>query len=787
MHRAKSSLSASCVLLTLGLLAGVPAWAGGEAAVPARPPALQQRIDAALAARGPGYRPRTRHRLPDGRPRHTNRLILEDSPYLLQHAHNPVDWFAWGEEAFAKARREGKPIFLSIGYSTCHWCHVMEEESFEDPEIARLLNEHFVAIKVDRETRPDLDHVYMTAVRLLSGRGGWPMTALLTPRGKAFHGGTYFPPDDLARLLGQAQRAWSEARAEVEADAARVADVVEAVMAVRAEAAEIDARLAAETARHLLQTHDPLQGGFGDAPKFPNEPLLALWLDQARRGADPAVLAALETDLSAMAAGGIHDQAGGGFHRYATDHEWLVPHFEKMLYNQAQLARLYVGAWRLSGRAEYARVARRALDFVLREMAAPQGGFHAALDADSEGGEGRYYLWTPAEIRQVLNAGDAAFALRAYGLSEAGNFEGANILHLPGAISDAERQRLDRIDAALLEARARRPYPHRDDKVLAGWNGLMITALAEAAGALREPRYLEAARRAAEYLWARHRRDDGGLWRASLPGRASGAGTPGMLEDYAYLAEGLIALYDTTREAVWLDRARALAETMDKRFGGHGAYPLAEPDPLSPLARPRGAEDGALPSANGVAVHVLAALERRTGEERFAAAAEGQLAALAGGIVQDPAAHATLLTAADRLRLGETGSRQYAGRGAVAIDARVTQVNGERVGLELALDIRPGWHVNAHRPLQDYLIPTTLTVVGAGWGLAAADYPAARVARLGFQAEALALYEGEVRIQAELRRLPDAAARLPLELRLQACSDQVCLPPETLRLEVAVP
>jgi uncharacterized protein YyaL (SSP411 family) len=773
----------------VALLFSVQACTADEAVTaPGRAAALQQKLDAALAAKGPAYRPRTEHLLPDSQPRYTNRLILEDSPYLLQHAHNPVDWFAWGEEAFEKARRENKPIFLSIGYSTCHWCHVMEVESFENPEIARLLNEHFVAIKVDRETRPDLDHIYMTAVQLLTGHGGWPMTTLLTPEGKVFYGGTYFQPDALARLLGNVDRAWREQRQEIQATATQVTQAVAASMAVEAGAAELKPELAADTARGLLQGHDELQGGFGHAPKFPNEPLLALWLDQARRGAEkatPAILAALRTDLDAIAAGGIHDQAGGGFHRYSTDNDWLVPHFEKMLYNQAQLARLYVGAFQLTGKAEYARVARRALDFVLREMTAPQGGFYSALDADSAGGEGRYYLWTPGEVRRVLNANDAAFAIRHYRLSGSGNFEGSSILHLSKAVSGEARSRLDRIDAALLKAREKRPYPHRDDKVLTGWNGLMITALAEAAEALDEPRYLVAAKRTADFLWQKHRQPDGGLWRASLAGRV---GTPGMLEDYAYLAEGLIALYDATLDEAWLIRAQSLADAMPARFGKkeNAAYPLAEADPLSPLPRPRDTADGALPSANGVAVHVLAALARRTGEARFEEAAQSQLAALAGTIMKNPSGHATLLTAADRLRLGETGPRQYAGRGAVIATARIARQGTDNATLELALRIKPGWHINAHQPLQEYLIPTALKVSAPGWRLIDADYPQAEVTKLDFQTEPLALYQGEIRIRARLRHVADAAPVAHVELRLQACSDRVCLAPETLRLDAAL-
>jgi hypothetical protein len=778
------------VLLAL-LLAAIPllniqvSSAEDSIDINARPPALQQRMDAALAAKGSDYHPRTEHLFPDGRPRYTNRLILEDSPYLLQHAHNPVDWYPWGKEAFDKAKRENKLIFLSIGYSTCHWCHVMEKESFENLAIARQLNQHFVAIKVDRESRPDLDHLYMTAVNLIAGRGGWPMSSLLTPDGNTVHGGTYYPPDALARLLTKAEQQWCEHPDELKAQSAAVARAVDKAMAREAAVAELPPTLVATTTQQLLEHHDALQGGFSTAPKFPNEPLLALLLDQAVRANDQAAQAALLTDLDAMAAGGIHDQAGGGFFRYSTDSEWLVPHFEKMLYTQAQLARLYVGAYRLTGKPEYARVAHRTLDFALRRMLAQEGGFYSALDADSAAGEGQHYLWTPAEVTHVLNADDAALAIQSYGLTPAGNFAGSNILHLSRPVSNQTRARLDRIDAALLKARQQRPHPQRDDKVLTGWNGLMITALAEAGDQLDEPRYLTAARHATEFIWQHHRRTDGSLWRVSLNGRAS---TAGMLEDYAYLAEGLIALYDATGEAVWLTRAQQLADAMQSRFAdqNNGGYFLAEADPDTPMARPRATADGALPSANGVVVQVLAALARRGGEMRFEKQAQAQLAALSGAIQHDPASHATLLTAIERLQVGETGARQYAGRGAVMAMAHAVPQGEHGVRVELTLRIKSGWHINAHLPLQDYLIPTTLKAVGEEWHIVHIDYPQAELAKLGFQTETLALYQGKVPIHAELQsKTTVAGGNIPLELSLQACSDQLCLPPETLRLNIS--
>ena len=457
-----------CVLSAVALAASVAfGIAGAAEAAAGRPTELQQRLDEALAAKGPGYVPRTEHLAPDGRPRHTNRLILEDSPYLLQHAHNPVDWFPWGEEAFAKARAENKLIFLSIGYSTCHWCHVMERESFEDPAIAALLNAHFVAIKVDRETRPDLDQLYMTAVQLLAGHGGWPMSSILAPTGETIVGGTYYPPEDFADLLGRAQALWQEREAEMRARGAKVAQLVRAALAPGEQVAALGDAVVAEAVTALISQHDDLQGGFGSAPKFPKAPQLSLVLDHALRAGDRRALDTAAFTLRAMARGGIHDQVGGGFHRYAIDDAWLVPHFEKMLYDQAQLARLYLQAWRMTGDPAFARVGRRALDFVLGDLTSPEGGFYSATDADSEGGEGRFFLWTPAELRAALPPEDAELAIAFYGVTEAGNFEGRTILHVPDPMPETVRalgvshaelwERVDRINARLLAVRERRP------------------------------------------------------------------------------------------------------------------------------------------------------------------------------------------------------------------------------------------------------------------------------------------------------------------------------------------
>jgi uncharacterized protein len=799
------------LLFGLGaLLQPSRATADGAAGEIPRAPELEQRLTAALAAKGPNYRPRTEHLLPDGRPRFTNRLILEDSPYLIQHAHNPVDWYPWGSEAFGRAREEDKLVLLSIGYSTCYWCHVMERESFEDLEIAALLNRHFIAVKVDREVRPDLDQVYMTAVELLTGQGGWPMTSILTPEAQTIIAGTYFPPADFRRLIEGVQTLWRDRPEELRARARRVSAALAKVLETDRQAEELAADLSAQVTARLIPHYDELQGGYGAAPKFPREPQLQLLLDQAlRRGNRAAESAALLT-LRAMAQGGIHDQVGGGFHRYAIDNDWLVPHFEKMLYNQAQLARVYAAAWRLTGDPGLARVARRTLDFVLRDLTSPEGGFYSAIDAESEGEEGRFYLWTPAELRSALPTEDAELAVRLYGASEAGNFEGRNILHLSGspeALARAEGltppglwRRMDGITAALDPVRAQRPRPHRDEKVLTAWNGLMIAALAEVGDTLGEPAYGAAAERAAELLWSKARGPAGDLHRVYLDGRAS---LPALQEDYAFLGDGLLALYDATGEERWLVRAGELADTMWSRFAdpeGGGLF-MAEPATPPQMARPKDLADGAMASGTSAALGLLGGLARRTAEPRYGERASSLVASVSGQVALAPEAYPSLLVALDRLRLGESGPRDYAAQGAIRIRGRAIErpasdppVPSPR-RLILEIEMAPAWHINAHRPLQDYLIATDLKgAEGRGWRLGAPSYPEPEVLRLGFQRDPLALYRGKLLIETTFE--PEDAGEdaggsppIALNLRLQACNDRLCLPPENLGLEVpsAVP
>ena len=785
-----------CTILGIALallLMPAPAARADDPPGVVQPASLQKQLRATLAAKGPDYQPRTEHLQSDGSPIYTNRLILEDSPYLLQHAHNPVDWFAWGPAAFARAREENKPIFLSIGYSTCHWCHVMERESFEDLAVARFLNKHFVAIKVDRERRPDIDTIYMTAVQLITGRGGWPMSSFLNPAGQTFFGGTYFPRVQFLDLLQRVEAAWREDRQGLEQQAGRVAAAVAAATRSADTAGTVDDDAVQRSVTTLQRLHDDLRGGFGPAPKFPNEPRYLLLLDQAMRADDDATRKLIRFDLHAMARGGIYDQVGGGFHRYSTDDAWLVPHFEKMLYNQAQLARIYAEAWRLTGDARFARISRQIVDYVLRDMTAPEGGFYSATDADSAGGEGRFFLWTQAQIRGALSPAKADLAIDLYGVTEGGNFEDANILNLPVPLAEFATQRdmalpellvrVVDIRAALYASRALRVHPDRDEKIVTAWNGMMIVALAEVADVLHEPRYLVAARRAADSLWESSHRGNDELWRVRLDERSS---VPAIQEDYAWLADGFVHLYDMTRDPRWLERAEVLVATMNRLFwddtaGGYFMNTKAEG--VAAMTRPKDSADGAVPSGNAAALHVLAKLAQRTGEVEYRRTAIALLAANANAINQSPTAYSYLLRGAQFLANGTAGPRQYAARGAIRVNAEV-QANV----LVVDLAIRPGWHINAHKTLQENLIPTVVGLDKAvpGWRSSASAYPQPVLKTLGFQSEELALYEGRVRITMNLTQTDPAIAAplIRVALRLQACDDSVCLPPERRVLQV---
>ncbi len=663
------------VLAALWCLAW-PAPAGAaslDAALPDAPP-LPPEVHAALAraldALGPDYAPRTRQRRPDGSPRYTNRLLLESSPYLRQHAHNPVDWRPWGASAFAEARRLKRPLLVSIGYSTCHWCHVMEEESFDDVEIARLLNAHFVAVKVDRELRPDVDAVYMAAIHALGRSGGWPLNVWVTPEGKPFYAGTYFPPRDrdgrtgLANVLRRIHAEYAANPDRIEQFAARVeAAIRDALEGGAASATDLPGPgTLATAAQQALARLDWTWGGSGREPKFPSGVPLRLLLRYHRRSGDPEALRAVELTLGKMAAGGLRDHVGGGFHRYATDERWLVPHFEKMLYDNARLAVTYLEAWQASGREEFAQLARETLDYLRREMTAPGGGFFSATDADSRAAdgaleEGWFFTWTPAELEAALGSERARLAAAWFGVTGAGNFEGRNVLHTPrslpevaaelGLEPEALRAELRGIREALQAARRQRPAPLRDEKVLVAWNGLAIAAFARAGLALAEPAYLESAARAADFT-LRRMRPDGRLRRVFVDGEASG---PAFLEDYAFLIDGLIHLYEAAPDPRWLREALALQAVLDAHYADPdgGAYYQTADDQERLLAREKPLHDSALPSGNSVAALNLLRLTDLTFDEEHRQRAILLFSAFREELAAAPASFGELTLALDYL------------------------------------------------------------------------------------------------------------------------------------------
>jgi uncharacterized protein YyaL (SSP411 family) len=590
-----------------------------------------------------------------GTQRGRNRLAGETSPYLLQHADNPVDWYPWGPEALERARREDKPILLSIGYAACHWCHVMAHESFEDEETARLMNEHFVCVKVDREERPDLDGIYMDAVQAMTGHGGWPMTVFLTPDGAPFYAGTYFPKEDrhglpaFRRVLEAVARAWRERRAEVLAQGGRVVEAIGRLSGARASTEPLTEEVLLGAHAELRRSFDPRWGGFGGAPKFP-QPMTVEFLLRCHLRGYAGSLEMVTRTLDRMAAGGIRDHVGGGFHRYSVDDRWHVPHFEKMLYDNALLARLYVRAWQVTGEPRYRRVAEETLEYLLRELRHPEGGFFSSQDADSEGEEGKFYVWGYEELVEVAEAAVGGAAARAvarwFGALPEGNWEaGRNVLWTPlpaeavaaeaGLPPEELLAAAETVRRQLFERRERRVRPATDDKVLAAWNGLAISALAEAGRAFGEPRYVEASEAAARFVLDRLRREDGRLLRSWRDGRP---GPPGFADDHACLAEGLLTLYETTFDLRWFEEARRLADELLRLFHdeeGGGFFQTGE-DAEALVVRPKELFDNAVPSGNSVAAEVLQRLALLTGEDRYERAGVSALRVVRDLMVRAP-------------------------------------------------------------------------------------------------------------------------------------------------------
>jgi uncharacterized protein YyaL (SSP411 family) len=766
-------------------------------------------------------------------PKHTNELIHETSPYLLQHAHNPVNWFPWGEKAFAKARAEGKPIFLSVGYSSCHWCHVMERESFENEEVARVLNESFISVKVDREERPDVDEIYMTVVQLITQRGGWPMTVFMTADGKPFFGGTYFPPDDrygrigLVSLANKVSDVWKTQNEKVHHDAERISDAVRDSLANKSVPSEgpLDESLLQDAVQQLRQNFDDRRGGFGDHPKFPPNnglPLLLQLRDLLNSGEPFTAINSMNTlTLDQMALGGIHDHVGGGFHRYSTDGYWLLPHFEKMLYDNALLSKAYAIASKTYGNPEYERVARDTYDWVLREMTDANGGFYSSLDADSEGEEGKFYVWDKKEIDKILGADGATFC-SLFNVLPSGNFKdeasghdtGLNILHLTQPLAThakrmnvaeaALRTQVDAWKAKLLAVRIKRVWPGLDDKILTSWNALMISSLARGAVLLNESRYKDAAVKAAEFLLKNARTHDG-RWLATH--RKGQSKLPAYLDDHSFMAVAFLDLFDATKDERWKSEAIKIVELMDKHFsdGARGGYFFTSDDHEKLLARTKDPTDKAIPSGNGWAAIALVRLSELSGEKRYSEKAVAIIKEFQGLMERAPQATESLLEAltlqlnakkkrGESVRVPEVIKDESAiTRGAVKAELIAgfsALKRGSNVPIAVRFIVENGWHIQAETP-------DDMSAIGAGYSLrsrtlgqlAEPVFPAPKTLNAPELGGELKVYSGTVIAKASLTISADAPLgrhALVVRAHFQACNDRVCQKPEEVLLSLPI-
>ncbi|MDQ7071141.1 MAG: DUF255 domain-containing protein [Rhodobacterales bacterium] len=711
----------------------------------------------------------------------------ESSLYLQQHTDNTVDWYPWGPEALEKARNEGKLIFVSVGYSSCHWCHVMREESFEDAEVGGYLNANFVSIKIDREERPDLDAQFSLVTAFLTGSSGWPNSVFLTPEGDAFYGGGYYPRDNFLGLLAGIIDIWESEPTAVRAEAFVVTNRVQGFLDQEAAVGEVNEDDLYAVATGLLDDFDAFQGGFGDAPKFPRETVLLYILDQAGRRGDYALFESVTITLDSMIAGGIYDQIGGGFHRYAIDPDWHVPHFEKMLYNQALMARVLARAYAIGGDDRYARVAAETLDYVLREMQAPTGGFFAAQDADSIGPdgemhEGAFYLWQQDEVRAALAekfaAGQIDAMVSLLGMdSLEGEFEApfvnSDVLSREGTAGEfgLESGKVDEMILRLRAVRARRGAPVTDPKIILSWNGLMIATLAEVGWILGREDYEYAAQCAANFIWEEMQSEQG-FARLYMEGVAQGEAHLGDLAEYGL---ALVALADSGEfGAGWLAKAQVVRAQIESGFHDAGSA-LRMTRTRQGLSVFRPLDDEGVPSPNASALAFLTGLDNRLGE--FGDVTQDLAAAVAMDATMEPLQRAALLAAVSEFKAGESGSLRRSTGGVVKVSARL---NAARDGVDLRMQVKDGWHINAHVPLEDYFIPTKMVVDGAA--LRPEAYPEAVEVMLGFNPKPLAVYEDGVELSALFGEdMGGNGHRVTLEI--QACSDEICLQPDEMTFQ----
>ncbi len=741
------------------------------------PELLLKRLQERQNSLGPEYQPRTIHLTPSGEPKYTNRLYFESSPYLLQHAHNPVNWYSWSQEAFTTAQEQNKPIFLSIGYSTCHWCHVMEEESFENPLIAGFLNRHFISIKVDREQLPDIDHTYMLAASMLSGQTGWPLNAFLTPEGAPFYAATYFPPTQFHELISEVSQLWQQQPEKLIKSGSDVLTAIQQISSAKQNAKHPTAKLSEKAAHEWLKIADELQGGFGIAPKFPNEPTLLFLLQHSIQHQDQNLLNHLKNTLDAMQQGGIFDQIGGGFHRYTIDPGWLIPHFEKMLYNQAQMLQVYLLAYQVTGDPSYRRTIEKTLYYLETEMRSEAGLFYSATDADSEGEEGKYFLWELSQLEQTLTPEEITLAKPFYGFDKGTNFDGKNILFLPQSISEffigkglkVEEffSALETLNKKLLQARMQRIPPHKDDKIITAWNSMMIVSLVKASQTLKEPHHLTAAKQTAESLWVKHYLPQGYLLRDTreeLPGKKA------SLEDYAHFGLANLTLYDVTDDPKWLDRSLDLVEEMLALFWDEAtsSFFISRQDTLLPLrAKDRG--DRATPAATSVAYEFLSKLGRRQPDQRFTLLAQRLITSLSANLSVSPMQYSYLLKAFDEPATG-INTTQFGAHG--ALKATLSKVRNDYL---LSIKLKPGWHINAHSPGHSKLVATQLS---ANW-IKSVKYPQHLDKQVSFMQGPIRLYGNQSSFTITPTETKNNLDQL-LKFSYQACNDKQCLPPEVL-------
>ena len=747
---------------------------------------------------------------PQASPVHTNRLIHESSPYLLQHAHNPVDWYAWGPEAFEAARSQNKPIFLSVGYSTCYWCHVMERQSFENPLIAKVMNEKFINIKVDREERPDVDQLYMTAVQAMTQQGGWPMSVFLTPELKPFWGGTYFPPSDaygrpgFLSVLNSISDHFHRRPEQIERATEQLVEILNRV----AEPASASARITVDEAfiedliKRSTADYEPMYGGFGSAPKFPRETVLELllsWTAKPRSGQVDTIAKMVRHALDAMANGGIRDHLGGGFHRYSTDAKWLVPHFEIMLYDNAMLGWCYTEAYRQTRETRYATVARGIFDFILREMTSASGAFYTAFDAEVDAQEGLSYLWTRDEIAETLGEEDANAFCAVYGVDLGANFadphHGAgapdkNILYLPEGPAMESDFRIVQMRRKLYEARRKRKQPLLDTKVLTSWNALMIRALAFGAKELLEPHYYHAAAAAAEFLLKHHRKSDGSVFRTSRLDASppSPAKLDGFLDDYACLVQALLELHQSSNEPRWLAAAREIQKQMIDRFYDHdrGGFFFTDRGASDLIVRQKVASDSPLPNGNAIATRVAIALDDQEVAsktitlfaDQIQAHGEG-MSAMVQAAMEYVTRHGPITVEPSQESQQRPQTPQQIAESVITLAARWLDPRQ----LALLVRIAPPWHINTDAPAKN-LLATELRSDRADL-IESIDYPPGEEQRFAFSDEALRVYSGEIQIGVRFREpVTDA---LQMSLHYQPCDESTCLAPVTKRFEIPAP